>query len=547
MLQIREATFADAPAIRDIFRACYGDVYPYHDYYDLRGLSRMIASDDMLILVAEETDSGKVVGTASVLLEVGAFADLVGEFGRLAVAPEAQNRGIGSQLMTARLQRVQDRLHVGLVETRTSHPFALKITEGQQFAVVGFMPLKMRLAQRESLVLLVRYFGNALQLRKNHPRIIPEVHPLAHLALEHCALAPDVIVDEESPPYACGGDFAIEELTAEGYAPLLRIERGRVRRREIFGPLRLHYGSFKLQVHNSRYLLSRDHGQVAGAVGFILDPVERVVRVFELIAIHDHVIRPLLSSLECQCREEWGMEYIEVDVSAHAPRMQRTLLELQFVPAAYVPALVFHEVERLDVVKMVRLLVAQEPSLPPAESQRARAMAEPVLRQLAGRAILPRIAQAVQELPLFSGLQPEQVHRLAGVCSVTTFVPGEVIFRAGSPGQEMYILLQGEAGISMAGSPSTIGVVQAGECLSEISLLTRQPHSATATARTDIEAVRLGYQDLTGLTRLRPDIALLIYRNLALGLAQKLRRTNADRNPECGGRMAEAGEEGGWL
>ena len=101
--------------------------------------------------------------------------------------------------------------------------------------------------ERESLALLVRYFGNALELRDNHPRIIPEVNPLAHLALENCSLPPDAIVDEDAPAYPPGGNFEVQELTTEGYAALLRIERGRVRHREIFGPARLHYGIFKLQ------------------------------------------------------------------------------------------------------------------------------------------------------------------------------------------------------------------------------------------------------------------------------------------------------------
>ena len=57
-----------------------------------------------------------------------------------------------------------------------------------------------------------------------------------------------------------------------------------------------------------------------------------------------------------------GVCCIEVDVSAYAPRMQRTLVELGFLPVAYLPALVFHEVERLDVVKMVRLLDPPEVS-----------------------------------------------------------------------------------------------------------------------------------------------------------------------------------------
>src|SRR5262249_48895512 len=136
---------------------------------------------------------------------------------------------------------------------------------------------------------------------------------------------------------------------------LLRIERGRVRNREIFGPLRLHYGFFKLQARRSTYLLAREEGRIAGAVGFTADGVEGVARIFELITLHDHVIRFLLGEVERLCREKLGIGYAEVDVSAYAPRLQRTLLELGFLPAAYVPALVFHEVERLDVVKMVRL------------------------------------------------------------------------------------------------------------------------------------------------------------------------------------------------
>ena len=40
--------------------------------------------------------------------------------------------------------------------------------------------------------------------------------------------------------------------------------------------------------------------------------------------------------------------------------LQRNLLELNFLPAAYVPAMVFHEVERLDIVRMVRLTKLQD-------------------------------------------------------------------------------------------------------------------------------------------------------------------------------------------
>ena len=96
----------------------------------------------------------------------------------------------------------------------------------------------------------------------------------------------------------------------------------------------------------------------------------------------------------------------------------------------------------------------------------------------------------------------------------------------------MHLILQGEVAIAVAGSAAPVGVVRSGECLGEMSLLTAGAHSATATARTHVETVVLGHQDLAELIRLRPDIGLHIYRNLAVGMGQKLKRLDvslADR------------------
>src|SRR5579872_6642416 len=169
MIAVREATGRDVAAIREIFLATYGTDYTDPRYYDDALLTRLVYSDDSVLLVAEDNETGTVVGTASVDLEVGAHSDLVGEFCRLAVHPAYRQRGVGKLLLSERLRRVQDRLQVGLVEARLTHPYTLRIAEAQQFAVVGFLPERWRMRERESLALLVRYFGDALELRDNHP------------------------------------------------------------------------------------------------------------------------------------------------------------------------------------------------------------------------------------------------------------------------------------------------------------------------------------------------------------------------------------------
>ncbi|MDH5725670.1 MAG: GNAT family N-acetyltransferase, partial [Nitrospira sp.] len=360
MLRIREAREEDVGQIREIFLAVYGVDYPHRELYDELWLKRSVFTDDALILVAEDQDAGRVVGTASVLFDFGAHSDLVGEFGRLAVHPDYRRMQVGKLLMDKRLEAIKNRLHVGLVVARTVHPYAQRISLAQGFIATGFLPLKHFFRHRESFALLARYFADALTLRRNNPRIIPEVYALANLVMSQPPFTPDFIVDEDSASYPTGGDYRLEQLQAEGYPALLRIERGRVRNREIFGPMRLDYGFFKLQARQTNYFLARSGGQIVGAVGYTMDSVEHIVRVFELIALADDVVRFLLAELERKCREEMEIEYTEIDVSAYAPRMQRTLLELNFLPVAYVPAMVFYHVERLDIVKMVRLNKLQD-------------------------------------------------------------------------------------------------------------------------------------------------------------------------------------------
>jgi len=532
VIRVREAREEDVGQIREIFLAVYGTDYPHRELYDELWLKRSVFTDDALILVAEDTEAGRVVGTASVLFDFGAHSDLVGEFGRLAVHPEYRRMQVGKLLMDKRLEAIKNRLHVGLVVARTVHPYAQRISLAQGFIATGFLPLKHFFRHRESFALLARYFADALTLRRNNPRIIPEVYALANLVMSQPPFTPDFIVDEDSASYPAGGDYRLEQLQAEGYPALLRIERGRVRNREIFGPMRLDYGFFKLQARQTSYFLARSGGQIVGAVGYTMDPVEHIVRVFELIALADDVVRFLLSELERKCREEMGIEYIEIDVSAYAPRMQRTLLELNFLPVAYVPAMVFYHVERLDIVKMVRLNKLQELG-PLGLTEPVQAVADVVMRGFSTCVIAPRMAQAIKEVPLFRGMNTEQATRLAGVCTVRNIGAGDRLFSGHDPGDRLYLMLQGQVTISSGTSARVIGTVHTGETCGEVSLLSARHHSATATAVNDIEVAELFRRDLEDLIRRRPDIGVIIYRNLAVGLGEKLLRSGEwNRDPE---------------
>jgi GNAT superfamily N-acetyltransferase len=525
-IEVRRAVEADAPAITRLFLAAYGEDYTYPQYYDEQHVKKLIYSNDMLMFVAEDVQARRVVGTGSVILEIGAYTDLVGEFGRLVVEPESRGRGVGTLLMRARLERVRDRLHVGLAEARTVHPFSVRIGQAHGFAPVGFVPMKNRFGnRRESPCILVQHFGNALQLRKNHPRIVPEAYPLAGLAMQNVGQELDAIVDEEAVPYSHGLGFDIQELTSDGYSKLLRIERGRVLRREIFGPLRLHYGFFKLVATHSTYLIARDKGKIAGAIGFTRDDAEQNIRIFELIYPNEAAIVFLLRELEQRSRDDWGIATIEIDVSAHAPRMQRTLVELGYIPTAYVPAMAFHRSERRDIIKMSRLLIPLRTS-PVLVNWPAKEVAELVLRAFVRSQVQPKIGEAVDRIGLFEGLADEQARRLAGMFEYRRLEDGTTVFTQGETSQEMYIILSGSLDVFVEGATRPVGSVGAGECLGEVALLSNAGHSASALAVEPVELGVLTREALTDLIRQRPDVGVVLFRNVARGLGEKLRRVD---------------------
>ena len=75
-------------------------------------------------------------------------------------------------------------------------------------------------------------------------------------------------------------------------------------------------------------------------------------------------------------------------------------------------------------------------------------------------------------------------------------------------------------------APTRPPVFRAGESLGELSLLRDAPHAATATALEDTETAVVERGALQALVRRRPDIGLILYRNLATQLGEKLLRTD---------------------
>jgi CRP-like cAMP-binding protein len=129
--------------------------------------------------------------------------------------------------------------------------------------------------------------------------------------------------------------------------------------------------------------------------------------------------------------------------------------------------------------------------------------------------------ERLSKVALFSGLTRRQLEHVAEITDEVEVPAGRVLARQGEPAHVAYVIVSGEATISVDDQP--VGTIGADEMVGEMGLIDGGPRAATVTAKTDmdlyvIEPGRFGglLDDVPGLTK-----------ELLIAVTRRLR--NADR------------------
>ena len=93
----------------------------------------------------------------------------------------------------------------------------------------------------------------------------------------------------------------------------------------------------------------------------------------------------------------------------------------------------------------------------------------------------------------------------------------------------LHLILRGKVNVMCGDSDKVVGTASQSETLGESSIVSELSHSATVIAAEPTEIARLPVAQLGRLANRRPDIGLIIYRNLARSLSNKLRRTSQSK------------------
>jgi N-acetylglutamate synthase-like GNAT family acetyltransferase len=359
-MDIRNVRESDIDGLVGLFRSAYGDDYAIRDVYDGDALKRAIYSDNIYWLVAEE--AGEILGCGALVMGMGDDNDQIGEIGRLVVAPGLRSKGLARRMVDALVAATGERVEFAFGETRTVHPFSQKMGDATGMPPLGFMPMAYQMQTRESFVFNGQLFGNGRALRTpGAARVIPEVEPLARLSLRNLGLEEPVHVADRARGYAASTRLAMRPLDGGALLRLLRIEQGRVVEPEVFGPIHVDQGLSQVLAREMRYFVACEGPHAIGGAGYAFEERDRSLRITELIGADPGAKGALLQFVVDRAEDAHDVRLVQCDASAESPAMQQTLLELGFLPAGYMPGMVFHATRRIDVVRFIKLFGAWEP------------------------------------------------------------------------------------------------------------------------------------------------------------------------------------------
>ncbi len=135
--------------------------------------------------------------------------------------------------------------------------------------------------------------------------------------------------------------------------------------------------------------------------------------------------------------------------------------------------------------------------------------------------------EALQRVPLFSGLKGKQLKRVAEAMSERTFSAGEEITKEGEVGVGFYVIEDGRASVTMNRQP--VGELGPGDHFGEISLIAETPRAATVTAETEMRCQGMTSWDFRKLVEGNGEIAWAVLESTARKLYENAERERARR------------------
>ncbi|MFQ5829965.1 MAG: cyclic nucleotide-binding domain-containing protein [Candidatus Methylomirabilia bacterium] len=141
----------------------------------------------------------------------------------------------------------------------------------------------------------------------------------------------------------------------------------------------------------------------------------------------------------------------------------------------------------------------------------------------------PDDLQFLRQVSLFKEIAPGDLEALANRLKSRRLRKGEVLFRQGDPGQELFLIREGSVVISkpvMGRVEQVLARLGQGDFFGEMSLFDRSPRSATVQAETASVLLCLDGENLHQLIEANPSAAAAFFYRLVQVFIQRLKETD---------------------
>jgi len=123
----------------------------------------------------------------------------------------------------------------------------------------------------------------------------------------------------------------------------------------------------------------------------------------------------------------------------------------------------------------------------------------------------------IAKVPLFARCSKRELGLIAGIADEIDLRSGKVLTKEGESGREFFVMLDGKVEVRRGGRKRD--VLEAGDFLGEIALVSRSPRTATVTALTPVRVLVIRDQEFRALLERVPSIQTKVLEALADRLA----------------------------
>jgi hypothetical protein len=365
-IKVRPVKERDIPHIINLLRLNYGDDYPDRELYDRKWVKRAIYNPNVHWLVAEDIRNKEILASGAIMLDYGDYDDQLGIIGRLVKHPRrkaGELLPLGSNIVSELVLKAEEKVECVVSDARTETRVSQVMIEHAGLVAVGFLPhYKSFKKKLESLVVYTNLYGEGRPLRSQKvPQVIPRVERLARHALSAMKLPKALGVVKRCPPYSKKFTCTFQDGDRHSLGQLRQLDRGRLSDPVVFANVSSNYGMAVLSDREVHHQMAVSNQQVIGAFGYKIDTNNQIFQITELVFNKEETIDPLCAEA-VKIAKKKEARIIEVDLSAYDARIQQTFLNHGFLPVAYIPAMVFHNNSRLDLVKMIKLNIPYDSS-----------------------------------------------------------------------------------------------------------------------------------------------------------------------------------------